>query len=500
MRGVIYARYSEGSRQTDQSIEGQVDDCKAYARANDIDVIEIYADRHISGKSVDGRDEFQRMISDAGKHLFDCVIVWKIDRFGRNREDIAINKIRLRKAGVKLMYAKESIPDGPEGILLESLMEGLAEYYSADLRQKVIRGHCESAKKGQFTVGRLPIGYKKDQDQHIIIDEPKAAAVREVYRRHIEGASTDELRGILASYGILSQNGTPPVKAVVFRMLRNEKYLGKFDFHGIPIPAPPIISQATFDAAAANFKTSRHNGAGRATVEYLLSCKCHCEACGTLLQGTSAAGKSGKVYHYYYCPKCHMRHTSTVLEDAVIDHTIDDVLTDQMISELSDRIMAIQKENAAHDEASVYRQQLDEVRKKESRIMQAIEDGGARTLSKRLAELEDQEDELTVKLEKAMLKKPIVPKEIVEGWLRSFRVGDDRKDPAFRKKLVRAFISDVIIARDHVTIYYNITKEPHRSTSERCSCTALIVDARSRCANTGPAVLSTGYIVLRVPL
>jgi DNA invertase Pin-like site-specific DNA recombinase len=155
MVGVIYARYSEGPRQTDQSIEGQVADCRAYAEQHGIQIADVYADRHISGRSVDGRDAFQQMIRDAEKRLFDCVIVWKVDRFGRSREDIAVNKMRLRRAGVVLMYARESVPDGPEGILMESLLEGLAEYYSADLRQKVVRGQRESAKKGRLPLAIL---------------------------------------------------------------------------------------------------------------------------------------------------------------------------------------------------------------------------------------------------------------------------------------------------------------------------------------------------------
>ena len=167
MNGVIYARYSEGPRQTDQSIEGQVADCKAYAQREGINIIEIYADRHVSGKSTAGRDEFLRMIRDAEHHRFDCVIVWKIDRFGRNRQDIAINKMRLRKAGVALKYAEESVPDGPEGIILESVLEGLAEYYSADLKQKVTRGIRESAKKGIYHGGVLPIGYARTPDRHV---------------------------------------------------------------------------------------------------------------------------------------------------------------------------------------------------------------------------------------------------------------------------------------------------------------------------------------------
>ncbi len=97
MLGAIYARYSAGPNQTDQSIEGQVADCQAYAERNGIQIVEIYADRHISGKSIVGRNEFQRMLHDAEQHRFECVIVWKIDRFGRDRQDIALSKMKLKR-------------------------------------------------------------------------------------------------------------------------------------------------------------------------------------------------------------------------------------------------------------------------------------------------------------------------------------------------------------------------------------------------------------------
>ena len=157
MKGVIYARYSEGPHQTDKSIDGQVADCRAFAGRNDIQIVEVYADKHISGKSTAGRVEFLRMIQDAKKGLFECCIVWKVDRFGRDRRDIAVYKHELKKAGVKLLYAEESVPEGPEGIILESVLEGLAEYYSADLKQKVSRGIRETAKKGEWTFC-LPMG------------------------------------------------------------------------------------------------------------------------------------------------------------------------------------------------------------------------------------------------------------------------------------------------------------------------------------------------------
>ena len=130
MRAVIYARYSSDN-QTEASIEGQIRECMEYATYNDIQVIGNYIDRAFSAKT-DHRPEFQRMIKDSYKHAFDCIIVWKLDRFSRNRYDSAHYKALLRKNGVKVISAKETIAEGSEGILLESVLEGMAEYYSAE--------------------------------------------------------------------------------------------------------------------------------------------------------------------------------------------------------------------------------------------------------------------------------------------------------------------------------------------------------------------------------
>ena len=189
---VIYARYSAGPRQTDQSIEGQISDCTKYAESHDLAITKVYSDHHVSGKSTEGRDAFLQMIADAKKGLFTDVIVWKVDRFGRDKADIAIYKRELRKAGVTLHYAAESVPDGPEGIILESLLEGLAEYYSADLRQKVERGMKESLKKGQYP-GKLPFGYKKTPSKEVVVDPDEASIVREIFRLHLEGHRIAEI-------------------------------------------------------------------------------------------------------------------------------------------------------------------------------------------------------------------------------------------------------------------------------------------------------------------
>ena len=164
MRGVIYARYSSDN-QREESIEGQLRENTAYAKKNGIEIVGTYIDRAVSAKT-DNRPEFQRMIKDSAKKGFDVVIVWKLDRFARNRFDSARYKAALKKNNVRVVSATEAISEGAEGIILESVLEGMAEYYSAELAEKVTRGMTENALKCKFNGGTLPYGYMVGEDQH----------------------------------------------------------------------------------------------------------------------------------------------------------------------------------------------------------------------------------------------------------------------------------------------------------------------------------------------
>lgn len=169
---VIYTRYSSHN-QRDCSIEQQVADCEIFARQNNLRVVKVYADRHLSG-TTDNRPQFQQMLKDASHGHWAYVICWKIDRFARNRYDSATYKFRLKKAGVRVLYAKESIPDGPEGILLESVLEGSAEYYSAALAQNIRRGMKYNAEQCKVNSGSIPFGYSKGPDGRFAIHEANA--------------------------------------------------------------------------------------------------------------------------------------------------------------------------------------------------------------------------------------------------------------------------------------------------------------------------------------
>ena len=160
MTAVIYARYSSDN-QREESIEGQIRECTTYAEKNGITVVKHYIDRAYSARTAN-RPEFQRMVKDSERRLFDIVLVWKLDRFARDRYDAAHYKNILQKNHVKLVSATEPISDSPAGIMMESMLTGMAEYYSAELSEKIVRGMTENVLTGKYNGSTVPIGYVID--------------------------------------------------------------------------------------------------------------------------------------------------------------------------------------------------------------------------------------------------------------------------------------------------------------------------------------------------
>ena len=205
MNAAIYARYSSHSQQ-EQSIEGQLRDAYAFAEREGYKVVGEYCDRAISGRT-DDRPQFQKMIADAAKKQFQVVIVWKLDRFARNRYDSATYKARLKKHGVRVISATENITDDPEGIILEGLLESMAEYYSANLSKHVRRGLRESVINGTWTGGAAPFGYKV-VDKKLVVDEDKATAIRYAFRQYAAGVPKKKILDELNAKGYRNQKGT----------------------------------------------------------------------------------------------------------------------------------------------------------------------------------------------------------------------------------------------------------------------------------------------------
>ncbi len=463
MNGVIYARYSAGPRQTDQSIEGQVAECMEYASQKGIDIIEVYADRHVSGKYVEGRWEFQRMLRDAQTHKFQVVIVWKIDRFGRNREDIAIAKMTLRRAGVKLMYAAESVPEGPEGIMLETVLEGLAEFYSAELRQKIVRGLRENMKKGLTVGGPLPIGYKRE-DRRVVVDPETAPLAKEVFEMYDRGEKMQDIVAFLNAHDVRGVRGAKATPALVYRMLRNPRYLGIFDQYDIELRVEPIITRDLFESVATKFPKKHQNAANKALEDYKLSCKCFCGYCGALLVGECGRSKSGVVYHYYKCAikkrggHCELATVPRdLLEKTVLDATLEDMLTDETLEAIIDGAMEVQANDEKNDPVVLLSKQLDQNRRKRENLVLSMENCPASTtIAKRLSELEKEASELENEIAREKLRSTHLSRDILAEWLYSFKQGD-KHDEEYVSRIFDLFIAKVAVFNDKIVIYYNVT-------------------------------------------
>ena len=195
MNAVIYARFSSYN-QTERSIEGQIEDCMAYAERNGYNVIKSYIDRAKSGTEAENRTDFQKMISDSERKHFDTVLVWKLDRFARNRYDSANYKQKLQKNGVRIVSINEHVSDDPDGILMESMLVGMAEYYSANLSKHVKRGIRVSLEHGNYIGGIVPFGYQID-GKKVLSNDREAEAVRYIFEQYNAGTSCARIAAAL---------------------------------------------------------------------------------------------------------------------------------------------------------------------------------------------------------------------------------------------------------------------------------------------------------------
>ena len=231
-RAVIYARYSS-DRQTEQSIEGQVRVCEEYAAKEGLTIVGQYIDRAVSART-DNRPQFKAMIKDSALGLFDAIIVYKTDRFARSKYDSAIYKKQLLLNNVTLHYAAETIPDGPEGVILESLLEGLAEYYSLELGQKIKRGLRESAYKCQAT-GIRPFGYQVNEDKTFSVHLEEAVIVKKVFQDFLAGSSIAQIAREINALGFkTTRNGKFGQKSIR-RILEAPRYIGTYIWRDIMI-------------------------------------------------------------------------------------------------------------------------------------------------------------------------------------------------------------------------------------------------------------------------
>lgn len=294
-KAVIYARYSS-DRQREESIKGQIRVCEDFAKRNGFEIIRTYMDRALTSRS-DQRPEFQMMIKDAAMQSFDSVIVYKLNRFARNRYDSAKYKHKLKKYGINVVSDMENIVNDPSGILLESIIEGMAEYYSVELAENVLRGMTENALECKWPGGLVPIGFKLDGSHHLIIDEPQAAVVRKIYQMVLDGCGKKEIITDLNKEGYRTGSGRPFNRSSLNSILRNERYIGVWNWHNIrkENAIPAIINKKIFYKVQEIMQRRKQTHARTGNRNFLLSGRLFCGNCESKMVGTSGTSKSGTV-------------------------------------------------------------------------------------------------------------------------------------------------------------------------------------------------------------
>ena len=462
MKAVIYARYSSDS-QREESIEGQLRECTAFAEKNGITVLRHYIDRAFSART-DNRPEFQNMIKDSGKRLFDMVIVWKLDRFARNRYDSARYKAALKKNGVKVVSATEIISEGAEGIILESVLEGYAEYFSADLSEKVVRGMTENALKCVFNGGTIPMGYIIDQEQHFQPDPLTAPMVLEAFKRYDEGSTMKAVRDWLNLHGMKNNKGRPLNYNSVEYMLKNRRYIGEYKYRDIVIPdgIPPIVPKDLFDRVQIRMEKNRRAPARhKAEDDYLLTTKLFCGHCGTLMFGECGTSQNGTVHHYYKCAAVKKRQGNckkkTVrkawLEDLVVNAVMRMIMDDSAIGAIVVMLMDLQ--NRENTSLPLYERQLAEINKAIENLLNAIQQGIlTRSTKARLEELEAARDEAESRIACEKMASPKVSEEFIRFWLHRFRKLDVQQRN-HRQMLIDSFINTIYLYDDKIVITFN---------------------------------------------
>ena len=480
IRGVIYARYS-CNKQREESIEGQIRECKEFARNNGIDVINTYIDRAMSATN-DNRPEFQRMISDSYLDRFDAVLIWKSDRFSRNRKQAICYRDILRENHVKLLSATEPNIEGPAGILFESMNDGYNEYYVSEMKVKMKRGEKENVLEGKTNGGVPAYGYRTEKYMYYII-ENEAEVIRYIFEMY---ANTDitvnGLVQILKKKGMFARSEKPFANGSVAHILKNRKYIGEYRWGDVSNNCiPPIVDKSLFEKVQKKLKeNARDCQKFQATEDYVLTGKFFCGDCGSQMIGESCQKKNGKIYRYYKCSK--RKHGKGCKMSAIGKDIIEDYVCYQTLEFLSNEVNIDKLSLAIHDyqeSKSPMVQNIEarigETTKKMNNIISAIEAGLDPTdLKSRYNELKGLRDELEHSLDEEKCRNPVMNVEDIKRTLRRCK-GISLNSLKEKKILINLLVNSIVIQDNGtIDIFYNYReREPKVPLSCLSSTTSL---------------------------
>lgn len=469
MNAVIYARYSSHN-QREESIEGQLKVCYEFAEKNGYTIIGEYIDRALTGTN-DNRPDFLKMIDDSSKKAFDYVIVYQLDRFARNRYDSAIYKSKLKKNGVRVLSARENITDDASGILVEGLLEAMAEYYSAELAQKIKRGMDINAEKCLCTGGGIPLGYKVAPDKHFIIDDDTAPIVVKIFEMYAAGERVVDICNHLNAQGIRTSKGAEFNKNSLRTILQNKRYIGIYSYKGKETPGgiPRVVSDELFykvqEIMNKNKKAPAHR---KAKAEYILTTKLFCGKCHDMMTGICGRGKCGNVYYYYKCNNAKKKLCSKkavqkeFIEDLVVSECRK-LLTDDNITRISAEIVALCEREKDTTTIKRIEKSIKDNEKKQRNLMTAVAECEIESVRKSLYEeisrLNEEYNNLKAELAIQEAQSVSLTENEIKFFLIQMREGN-ADDLTYRKTLINTFVNKIYLYDDKMTLFFNTGDNP----------------------------------------
>lgn len=461
-KAVIYARYSSHN-QREESIEQQVEECMNFARANKYSVIQIYADKAVSGKT-EKRTQFQKMLKDAEKREFTTVIAYKSNRIARNMLNALTTEEKLSKLGIETFYCKEEFGNSAAGRFALRTMMNVNQFYSENLAEDVKRGMRDNAENCMVN-GQVCYGYKKGDDGKYAINEKEADIVREIFTKALNGVSNAEIARDLNDRGYRTRRGNQWNKGSFHKLLQNDTYIGVYHHSGVTIEngVPAIIDKSVFQAVSAmqdkkKYVKGRHTENG----DYLLTGKLFCGLCGSPMVGVSGKTRENKPnYYYYVCKNRREKHECEKkpvprdqIERTVVQLTKDYVLKDDVIEWIAENTVQFQKDAIAESDLPALQSELAENKKAQKNMLNAIEAGIITASTKdRLLEIEANISELEqcIAVEKA--SHVVLDKEHILFMLHKLVAGDV-DDQKYRKMIIDTFVRRVYLYDGKIKIEY----------------------------------------------
>ena len=454
-RVAVYARYSS-VKQSDLSIEGQLREATDYCLKHDYAIVAQYVDQAKSGRSRGARSEFNRMMEDSSRDIFDIVLVYKFNRFFRNLNQQSICLEELKKNGVDLLSIRDPIPDGRGGIYMRAIYGADAEAYSVGLSEDTKRGMLDAHREGK-NIGMVPFGYTVN-DRRQVIDPGPAGAVRMAFEMYAEGYNMSEICVAINAQGWRTRYGNPISGSMLSHMLRDVKYMGLLIYKGEIEEAPhlriiePELFQHVQEILATRVRAPQR---GKSKASFELTGKLFCGHCGQPMFGDSGTSRNGETKYYYTCKGRKKTHTckkssvpKEVLEQAVFRAALQS-LTDENIAQLS--VEAEELSAKLISNSDLIRSLHDQIRTVDSEIKnigRAIAQGIITSTTKQfLMDAEQRREELERELSyQESIARRGVNAEEVAAWLMLFRsqatTDSELKSMIFRKLVQEVYVFD----------------------------------------------------------